>query len=86
MAKLKQSTRKNLISHEDLLRIVGDVDEDKLLAILALRPTIAEVEEAAAWTIGSGDVVDRAGHPLAGIVAQIFEILTADEEEPPPIR
>jgi hypothetical protein len=86
MAKPKQPTSKSPISHEELLRIVGDADESKLLAILALRPTIAEVEEAAAWATGSGDVVDRTGHPLMGIVAQIFDILTADEEEPPPIR
>jgi hypothetical protein len=86
MAEFEQPSRGNSISRDELIRVVGDVDESTLLAILALRPTIAEVEEAAAWTTGSGDVVDRAGHPLTGVIAQIFDILTADEEEPPPIR
>jgi hypothetical protein len=73
----------SVISHDELLRIVGDIDESRILAILALRPTVAEVEEAALWATGSGDVVDRAGHPLTGVVAEVFEILTSDEEEPP---
>lgn len=86
MAEREQPSHRNSISRDELIRVAGDVDESTLLAILALRPTIAEVEEAAAWITGSGDVVDRAGHPLTGVIAQIFDILTADEEEPPPIR
>jgi hypothetical protein len=88
MAKLKRAitARSDIISHDELLRVVGDVDESKLLAILALRPTIAEVEEAATWATGSGDMLGKTGHPLTGVVAQVFEILTADDEELPPVR
>jgi hypothetical protein len=70
-------------SREDLLRIVGDIDERKVLEILALRPTVAGIEEAAAWATGAGDVLGKSGHPLTGIPAQIFDILVADEDEPP---
>jgi hypothetical protein len=69
------------ISTDELRRILGDIEESRLLAILALRPTIAEVEEAALWNAGSGDLVSRAGHPLTGVAAQIFEILAVDDEE-----
>lgn len=88
MPKPKQTAhgQGNTVSHGELLRIVGDVDESKLLAILALRPTVAEVEAAALWAAGSGDVLGKAGHPLSGVVAEIYEILKADEEEPPPTR
>ncbi len=72
-------------AHDDLRRIVGDIDERKALEILALRPTLAEVEEAAAWAAGDGDILAKSGRPLTGIAAEVFEILTADEEEPPPI-
>lgn len=72
-----------VVSHDDLLRIVGDIDDSKLLAILDLQPTVAEVEEAAIWFTGGGDVLDRSGHPLTGVVASIFEILNSEEEEPP---
>ena len=57
---------------DDLLRLVGDVDERKVFDILALRPTVAEIGQAALW---------------AGTAAERLDVLTADEEEePPPIR
>jgi hypothetical protein len=66
---------------DDLLRLVGDVDERKLFDILALRPTVAEIGQAALWALAKG------GHPLIGTAAEVLDILTADEEEePPPIR
>ena len=80
-------TQRIAAMHDDLLRIVGDIDERKALDILALSPTVAEIEEAAVWAVGNGDVLAKTGHPLTGISAEIFEILTADEEEePPPTR
>ena len=69
---------------DDLLRLLGDIDERKVLEILALRPTIAEVEQAGIWVSGDGDVLAKAGHPLTGITAQIVEVLSSDEEEEPP--
>jgi len=72
----------------DLLRLVGDVDERKIIDILALHPTIAEIEEASLFAAGNGDILARGGHPLSGIAAEVLEILTAgeEEEEPPSIR
>lgn len=72
---------------DDLLRLVGDVDERKVFDILALRPTVAEIEQAALWAAGDGDVLAKGGHPLTGTAAEVLDILTADQEkEPPPIR
>jgi hypothetical protein len=68
----------------DVLRFVRDVDERKVLEILALYPTVAEIEQAALWAAGDGDVLAKSGHPLSGIAAQVFDILTADEEEEEP--
>lgn len=74
-------------TRNDLARLVGDVGEQMVLDILALHPTIAEVEEAALWAAGEGDVLVKAGHQLSANAAEILNILTADEEEePPPIR
>lgn len=78
--------RPALVSQDDLRRIVGDIDDAKVMDILALKPTVAELEEAAIWAAGDGDALARAGRPLTGVTAQIVEILTADEEEPPPVR
>ena len=74
-------------TRDDLLRLVGDVDERKVLEIPALHPTVSEVEEAMLWAGGDGDVLAKRGHPLHGTAAGVFDILAADEEEePPPIR
>jgi hypothetical protein len=68
-------------SAASLRRILGDIDERKVLEILALHPTVEDLEEAAKWAGGEGEVVGKAGHPLAGRPAEIFDILTADEED-----
>jgi len=71
------------VTGDDISRLLGGLDERKTLDILALRPTFAEVEQAAVWLTGDGDVLAKSGHPLAGVVAEIVDILTPDEDEPP---
>jgi hypothetical protein len=68
-------------SHDDLTRILGDVDDAKIVEILALKPTLQELEEATLWVTGDGDVLAKEGHPLGGIVAAIVDIIS-DEEKP----
>lgn len=68
---------------DDVARILGNLDETKMLPILELRPTIADVEEASIWLGGDRDVFGP-GEPLKGIASRIVTILTADEEEEPP--
>jgi len=68
---------------EDMMAILGDIDATKMLPIMALRPTIADIEEASIWLGGDRDVFG-AGQPLKGIASQIVTILTADEEEERP--
>jgi hypothetical protein len=68
-------------SHDDLTRILGKVDDAKIIEILALKPTLQDLEEAALWVTGDGDVLAKEGHPLSGIVAAIVDIIS-DEENP----
>jgi hypothetical protein len=42
---------------DDLRQILGDIEDAKILKILALMPTLADLEEAAAWAAGDGDVL-----------------------------
>ena len=72
-----------LATADDIRRILGTLDEAKLLDIVALRPTILDVEEASVWLAGDSDVFG-ANRPLKPVVSQIVEILTADEEEEEP--
>jgi hypothetical protein len=70
-------------SSDDIKRIIGNLDETKLFDIMALRPTIVDVEQASIWLSGDADVFG-AGQPLKGVAGEIVAILTADEEEEPP--
>jgi hypothetical protein len=86
-ARAKAGGKPVMATRDDLLHLFGEIDERKLLDILALRPTVAEIEEASLWATGSGDVLAKDGHPLSSTAAEVVNILVADEEEePPPVR
>lgn len=77
------SDRAKLALADDVKRVLGSLDNDKLVDIIALRPTINDVEEASLWLAGDADVYG-AGEPLKSVAGRIVEILTADEEEAEP--
>ena len=66
----------------DITSILGNLDSDKVLEILSLHQTIAEVEQASIWLSGDADVFD-ANEPVKGNASHIITILTAEEEEEP---
>ncbi len=76
------SHRKPLAEADDLRRILGDLDETKIIDILALRPTVRDVEDASLWLAGDPDIFG-AGKPLKPKAGEIVGILTANEEEEP---
>jgi hypothetical protein len=63
-------------SADDTRRILGDLDDSKLLAILALRPTVVDVEQASVFLAGDPDVFG-AGQPPPGIAGDIIEVMTS---------
>ena len=71
---------------DDVRELIGEIAEIDAAAIIATGATRAELEQAVYYARGYGDVVDRSGHPLAGAAAQIYEILTAEEDEEEPRR
>jgi hypothetical protein len=54
------------------------VTDDTMAAILEFQPSMEELEVAVSYLQGEGSAVDRLGHPLAGKVAQLYDILSAD--------
>jgi len=82
MAKSSAPESETFAAPDDIRRIVGNVDEAQLLDILALRPTIVDVEEASLWLAGDSDVFGS-GQPLKPVAGDIVAILTADEEDEP---
>jgi hypothetical protein len=67
---------------EDIRRIIGDIDDPKVVEILDLEPTIVDLEEAVVAATGDVDILGKEGHQLSAVAYQIVEILTAGEEEP----
>jgi hypothetical protein len=70
----------NPATAEEVKRILGELDEAKLLEIIALRPSVRDVEQASLWLAGDPDVFG-AGEPLPATAGDIVAILTADEDE-----
>ena len=75
--------KEKLATREDIESILGEIDTETLLAIVELRPTIADVETAFLWLDGDPDVFGS-GEPLKGAASEIVAILTENEEEEPP--
>ena len=80
----RQSSQSREATKGDVHRILGDVDDATAVAILALRPTVAQLEEACVWLDGTGDVLGKGHRPLRGIVAEVFDMLKVQEDDPPP--
>lgn len=70
-------------THHDVKAILGDIDPAQLLAILSLKPTIADLEQASLWLEGDADVFGP-GEPIKGVASDVVTILTENEEEEPP--
>ena len=72
--------RDALAAPNDVKRIIGNLDDAKLLDIMSLRPTVVDVEEASLWLAGDPDVFGP-GSSLKPVAGEIVAILTADDEE-----
>jgi hypothetical protein len=74
-----------LATIKDVMDIFGEIDDATLSAIMDLRPTIADVEEASMWMSGDPDVFG-AGAPLKDVAGEIVSLLGGgdDEENFPP--
>lgn len=68
---------------DDIKSAFGDLGETQVLAIMSLRPTIADIEQALVWLEGDPDVFG-AGTAIKGVASEIVAILTEDEDEEPP--
>ncbi len=69
-----------LATFDDVKGVLGDMEDAKMVAILGLRPTILDIEEASMWLAGDRDIFGP-GEPLKDVPGQIVALLTADEEE-----
>ena len=66
-------------SSTEVRHLFGPVADDTILAILESGASIEELEVVATYLQGEGNHVDRLGHLMTGKVAQLYDILAADE-------
>ena len=68
------------LGRSDILRIAGNIDDAKVAAIRRSGASAADLETAVAWASSLTGVMGRERRPLSGVVAQVYDILTADED------
>jgi hypothetical protein len=67
------------VTANEVRAICGDILDWKVAAIEALNPTPGDVAVAVGWAGGADDLGER-GHALEGLAAQVYDVLTANEE------
>ena len=66
-----------LATYRDIRRLLGNTED--VLEILALFPSVAELEEAQTWLEDRGEVDVRRGRPLVAKIAATLDIVEEDE-------
>ena len=69
------------VTAEQVLQMVGPIRDSQLAAILSLRPTMAQLEQAVIWANRDDDWIGQSDHPLVGKVADIFDILISEDDD-----
>jgi hypothetical protein len=69
-----------MLTHEDIQHLCGELPDWKIARILASEATYEDLKMAMTWAGGQDDTIGPAEHPLAGLAAYLYEIITADED------
>lgn len=69
-------------TRDEIVEIVGPLDDTILMQILATGATATEVLEAFTWANADDAIGTEIERGPRGAVAQVYEILTLEEEEP----
>ena len=80
MSNLKPDSQSPPATLVDIQRLLGDLEASVVSEILALSPSIAEVEKAALWAEGEGETLTERHQPR-GTVDAILNLITVDEDD-----
>ena len=69
------------VTHDQVLEIVGRINDTRIAEIIATGATAAQVTEAFAWLSEDEYLGGELEKPLSGVVQQVYDILRADEPE-----
>jgi len=66
-------------TRDDVIHLLGDISDHKVVEILETGATLEQLEEAAAWLAGESDVMGEERLPLTGASAKVYDIIARDE-------
>ena len=67
------------ITPEDVIQVIGRIEDERIVAIVATGGTLEDLEEAAMYAEQEDDVMGELRKPLTGVAADIYDILTRDQ-------
>lgn len=67
------------VTHADILRMFGPIDDHRAMEIMKLNPSWQELEVTLAYLADMTDVMGEERMPLSGRAAGIYDIVTRDE-------
>ncbi|MBB3407244.1 hypothetical protein FHT87_001144 [Rhizobium sp. BK316] len=70
------------MTSDDVIAILGPVDNTLVADVIATGATQAELAEAFAWVNNDEALMGEGRRLASGRVAALIELLTSDEEEP----
>jgi hypothetical protein len=68
------------LTREEILEVVGDIDDARAAAIIATGATIEDLEEAVGWAAGESDVMGDLRLRASPVVGEVYDLLTAEEK------
>jgi len=69
------------VGHDDVVRLLGELDDEQVAEILGLSPSLADLERAAQWLAVGEDERPGTARPPTGIAAAIVDIVGEEEDE-----
>ena len=68
------------ITSEDIRRLCGELSDQEVVSILALEPSMAQLEAAAAWVAAGSDIAGDERPRLEGTAGAVAAILMAGQD------
>lgn len=65
-------------THDEIVALVGDLDDAVIAAIFATGASYAEIEQAARWAGAEKEEPRPNSHGLSPVAEQVYDILVAD--------
>lgn len=66
---------------EDVRHVLGDLDDSTVVEIVASTPSLRDLNDAALWWRGDGDLIAREHRELSARALAVVEVLSRTDED-----